>query len=629
MDQRKVGLHHLAFYRGWLQGLPLDDLGDRYLETGIDLRRTKTTLGWIRDVVRQAALRNGKHGTARLLRLRIQVAVSSNLSDAKKIPSLADFREEIDPDGSFYTEKELIQIYTEQYPQSVDSKARQRQNLVARQLKALSWVESLLATKPVPDDLVSAWFDPKISGRLILAGIPNLRGLSDRIRDRGYRWWVTVPGLGEKGAARITRWLHTYEDSLGSIPKQITVPSRQSVALIDRRQMETGIVPIESLLVPSELNGASGSNRYPGIPRIGARDDMGAIQSWLNTKSASKSTQAAYRKETERLLLWAIMEKGKALSDLSVDDCTSYRDWLSMIGRTDADKWTFRIPQDGWIKKTGINNGRNNSCWRPFATSLSAKSVKQAILILSGLFGWLTQVQYLSFNPWAAVSMTLATNKDEAPDLELTRAFTKGQWAHLIDYLAGLPETQKTRQLGFLLQFAYTTGMRRSELSSARTGHLYSMPLQDRLGSRWMLKVLGKGGKWRSAPIPDQLMETLGNYLAFRGLNHDPSGNPPDTPLIARQNGKLPLTDSMLYKALRGLFAEVAQNLEGHGKTSESKVFRKASTHWLRHTRGSHLGSSGMPATMIQKLLGHASVATTSIYTRTDDEQLWAEISKA
>lgn len=628
MDDRKVGIHHMAFYRGWLQGLNMGDLGDRYLETGIDLRRARTTLAWIKDVIQQAALRHGKHGMARLLRLRIMVAVSGDPAGNATLPTLAQFREEFDPDW-FYTEKELIRAYTEQYPQSANNKARQQQNLIERQLKALSWISELLATKPVPADLVSAWFDPKVSGRLMIGGIPNLRGLLDRIGERGYRWWVTVPGLGEKGSQRIVRWLQTYEDSIGIIPQHLAIPSRKNslAVLSTMRQARTGIVPLESFLAPVEIDGSRGSNRHQGAPRIDAQNDIQAIRSWLNVKSASKSTQAAYRKEAERLLLWAAMEKGKALSDLSVDDCAAYRDWLSAIGRVDSSQWPFNVPQDHWIKKHGADSGRHDHRWRPFTRSLSAKSVKQAILILSGLYGWLVQVQYLSFNPWAAVPVTLAQDRDNAPDLELTRALTRGQWDYLVNYLEGLPKSPKTRQLGFALQLAYTTGMRRSELVDASTGRLYSMPLSDRIGSRWMLKVLGKGGKWRSVPMPDSLIESLGNYLESRGFDRDPATNPPDTPLIARQDGKMPLTDSMLYKALRGLFAEVAQQLENNGKANEAKTFRKASTHWLRHTRGSHLGSAGMPATMIQKLLGHASVATTSIYTKTDDEELWIKIS--
>jgi site-specific recombinase XerD len=39
------------------------------------------------------------------------------------------------------------------------------------------------------------------------------------------------------------------------------------------------------------------------------------------------------------------------------------------------------------------------------------------------------------------------------------------------------------------------------------------------------------------------------------------------------------------------------------------------------------MGSSGVPVNLIQKLLGHASVATTSIYTESDSERLWQEVT--
>ena len=51
--ERKLGRHHLALYRGWLQGVPLKTLADRYLETGLDLRLAKTTLTWIGDTIRE------------------------------------------------------------------------------------------------------------------------------------------------------------------------------------------------------------------------------------------------------------------------------------------------------------------------------------------------------------------------------------------------------------------------------------------------------------------------------------------------------------------------------------------------------------------------------------------------
>jgi site-specific recombinase XerD len=77
---------------------------------------------------------------------------------------------------------------------------------------------------------------------------------------------------------------------------------------------------------------------------------------------------------------------------------------------------------------------------------------------------------------------------------------------------------------------------------------------------------------------------------------------------------------------LRAVFHDAAQQLVGQGLEQEAKAFERATVHWLRHTCGAHLASSGVPVNLVQKLLGHASLATTSIYTETDDERLWIEV---
>ena len=80
-DQRKIGRHHFAFYRGWLQGLTLETLADQYLEDGLDMRVVKTTLHWIRDTLSQSALRHGRKGYARLLRISLRHIVGNEGGD--------------------------------------------------------------------------------------------------------------------------------------------------------------------------------------------------------------------------------------------------------------------------------------------------------------------------------------------------------------------------------------------------------------------------------------------------------------------------------------------------------------------------------------------------------------------
>ena len=80
---------------------------------------------------------------------------------------------------------------------------------------------------------------------------------------------------------------------------------------------------------------------------------------------------------------------------------------------------------------------------------------------------------------------------------------------------------------------------------------------------------------------------------------------------------------SGLYKAFLAQAADSLQGVDAH-------QLRKASTHWLRHSHGSHAlqgreGQSPVPIQVVQNNLGHASVGTTSLYLTTErDERMKA-----
>jgi site-specific recombinase XerD len=468
---------------------------------------------------------------------------------------------------------------------------------------------------------VVEWFDEPMAVKLILANLNTLQKLCDRIRAKGYRWWVGVRQVGEIQGGKITRWLAQHEDTLGSLGEHALSPIR-SVQKEIKRVAETGIVPIEAFSPPSILDGSSGTNRLPGKSRIQSNNDHQAIMAWLSARAPNEHTKRSYRREAERLLLWAILERGKALSSLDIEDGASYREWLTALGRTSKENWYWRIPQERWIGKR--NTPRWSPEWRPFEGALSLNSQRQTYTILKSMFEWLVKVRYVDSNPFDGVSRPSHDTGDTAPHIEMGRAFTRGQWTFIMEYLDGLEMGDKVARLRFLLPFAYATGLRLSELADARTGRLYSKPMKDGLGVRWMLNVLGKGQKWRVVPMPSSVMSELGKYLAWRGLSEIPSENPPDTPLIAplQDNKSRYLSHGMLYKILKSFFLEVAAELERRGHVEDAKNIAKASTHWLRHTRGSHSAES-MPLNLVQRLLGHASLTTTSIYTSVDEEALY------
>ncbi|MGF6872741.1 hypothetical protein [Paraburkholderia sp. MM5477-R1] len=80
--------------------------------------------------------------------------------------------------------------------------------------------------------------------------------------------------------------------------------------------MKTALIaprPLDALELPADLDGRDGTNRAHGHSQIAARDDLNAVRAWLARVADRKTTFENYRKEAERLLLWAIVQLGKPL----------------------------------------------------------------------------------------------------------------------------------------------------------------------------------------------------------------------------------------------------------------------------------------------------------------------------
>ena len=622
----------MAFYRGWLQGIPLREVADLYLETGLDLRRAKSTLAWIQDTLRRAALRHGKRGEARLLRLRINDTRASAPKD--DAPSIDDFREDFDPTG-FYSFDDLMVHYLERYPSAGNDKAKKRARLLERQINALTWLEALLVTDPVPDDPVTAWLDPNIAKRLQNADVCTLSDLMATINERGYRWYRVVPKLGERTAKRLATWLQGYKDALGPLSAYALRPAKALTSHDTARSPvilngpaddpeHPKIVPLEAMLLPRRLDSPSAVNQPRETAHIRATHDREAVDEWLSAQSGSMSTRRAYRKEAERLILWAMVECGLTLSQMGPPDCASYRDWLCALDRMERDEWPFRVPQKQWLAPR--HTKRHSPGWRPFEGALSAKSVLYALTVINTFFNWLVDVRYLDFNPWRVIGKPRALPGD-APDTEFVRSLSQGQWDYLMESFDDIEDPVANSRAHLLFKLTLVTGMRLSELVDARYDRIYTMALRDGGGLRWMLKVLGKGSKWRSVPLTDEVVDLLREDLRRRGLPDDPRNVSEGTAIVSRLDGE-PMSIGGMSKLVKALLHRAEKRLIADGRELDAKTFAQASTHWIRHTTGRLLADSGVPASMIQKLLGHASIATTSIYTNTSDDQLYQSVSK-
>ncbi len=170
------------------------------------------------------------------------------------------------------------------------------------------------------------------------------------------------------------------------------------------------------------------------------------------------ATQRAYRKEAARLILWAIVERGRALSSLTTDDAIAYRAFVR-----------HPTPRERWV---GPPRPRDSVEWRPFSGGLSARSAAYALTVLSALFRWLIEQRYVLANPFAGVKVRGHALR---PALDTARGFTEGEWLLLRAIADGLewsygwsePAAQRLR---FMLDFGYATGLRASELVGAVLG---------------------------------------------------------------------------------------------------------------------------------------------------------------
>jgi len=122
----------------------------------------------------------------------------------------------------------------------------------------------------------------------------------------------------------------------------------------------SGIVRWEQLRLPEEVDGSQGNFRAPRHAcTLIATNDYEAVQAWLALHETA-ATQRAYRKEAERLILWAIVERGRALSSLTTDDAIAYRAFLRRP-----------TPRERWV---GPPRSRDSVEWRPFTGGLAMET---------------------------------------------------------------------------------------------------------------------------------------------------------------------------------------------------------------------------------------------------------------
>ena len=512
-------------------------------------------------------------------------------------------------------------------------------------------------SSPRPDDPVSFWFRGPIANRLKEDDCRTIEDLANIINKRGRNWYLPIACIGELKARAIVGWFmkqHTIKDL---IDERSLLPVVSQTAEIEYDPMQPRLLPIGILRLPYELSGATGTNRCHDFGQIGAKDDIAAIKAYLVKHNADDypKTHRSYRKELERYLLWCVTICKKPLSSITIEDCESYKQFLAN-------------PDTSWIgnQRPHLGAPRNSQYWRPFKGIPSEKSQCYAVSVIRTFYAFLVNVRYLAGNPWKAVrdpKSTTLVNK-----MRIERALSTTLWKKLsgpggiLDQLCVTPEEELAKRYkakgyknSIAAQFRVAraalmlmgeSGLRREEAVTATRKTL--LPAKESKKHHWELTIIGKGNKERTVFFPRRVVDAILAHWDDRGQDLEMSHE--DTPLFSPVI--IPETDSakdrhaLIVDKASGKTIERGYNPDSLGRLVATTLTRisedstldleyeerlalsAASAHALRHTFGTKSVAAKKPLDVVQFLMGHASLNTTSIYVQAPRTRAIEELEK-
>jgi site-specific recombinase XerD len=484
-----------------------------------------------------------------------------------------------------------------------------RTQYAAQVAAAIDALRVIAVAAPQPADAIHQWLVSRTARALESVGVRSLGELMVYMQRRR-RWWQQVPGLGETGARAVAKWLDGQPEMM-----------RRAAQVAERMHSVEQLLPVLSLAaLPTNLDGSHG--RYRAPPEtcgLAATTDVEAVTAWLAIHE-SAHTARAYRREAERLLLWAVAERRLPLSSLTVEDATAFRGFL----RRPA-------PAARWV---GPHCPRNSPSWRPFERALTPRSTAYALTVLRALFSWLVDQHYVVINPFAGVTVRGARPREP---FDTARALDDREWKTVRTFASRLERhgwnEAAAQRLRFVLDFGYATGLRASELVSVKLGDIE----RDQRGA-WWLNVTGKGTKPGRVALPPlwqylkerRLPVTRARWIASIPLlaaldRHESKGQRP-TPDVSGHH--LGISAARLRQMISDLFQEAALHVEGRNPRLAARL-RQVSPHWLRHTHATHALTSGVELVTVRDNLRHASISTTSTYLHGNDRRRSHQVGAA
>jgi integrase/recombinase XerD len=283
-----------------------------------------------------------------------------------------------------------------------------------------------------------------------------------------------------------------------------------------------------------------------------------------------------------RYLQYLVVERGLAANTVESyeRDLRRYAGFLSERGRS------------GLADVTGLDVAEFRAAlrtWDDEHPPLAVSSVGRAVVAVRGLHAFALREGLAGHDPAREVA-------PPAPAKRLPKAISVDAVERILD-AAGSTEDPDPRVLRdrALVEFLYGTGARISEATDLDVDDLHHLARDP------AVLLTGKGGKQRYVPVGRYAVQALDAYLV--------RGRPALAAKASRKQSPAVFLNARGGRLTRqgawGILREAAI------RSGKSDV----SPHTLRHSFATHLLDGGADIRVVQELLGHASVATTQVYT--------------
>jgi len=260
---------------------------------------------------------------------------------------------------------------------------------------------------------------------------------------------------------------------------------------------------------------------------------------------------------------------------------------LETIGVTDISQLEL-IHLRSWLANQQVKGGAR--------TTLSRRAVSVRLFTK-----WAVKNKYLAKD----VAATLATPKGHRTLPEVLDIADAKTAMDSLATRAAEEETPISLRDVAMVELLYATG--------ARVAELCGLDVSDIDYDRQTIRVLGKGNKERSIPLGNPAMKALNVWLK-EGRDSIKNSLSSNAVFLGARGKRID------QRTVRTVVYNALQAIEG---------IERMGPHALRHSAATHLLEGGADLRTVQEILGHASLATTQIYTHVSTERLQKAFKQA